>query len=80
MLVQLPVDNNKLVQVTQSVYPAQVVHYSLGASKKDETKASDAVTTGNKDSNNVGLFPPKGKDQVGLFPPNSIPITNLMSI
>ena len=64
---------NKPVQVIQSVYPAQVVQYSLGASKKDEAKASDAVTTGKKDDNSIGLFPPKGKDQVGLFPSNSSP-------
>ena len=73
MLEPPPVDINKLVQVIQSVYPAQVVQYSLGASRKDEAKASDVVTTGNKDVNNVGLFLPKGKDQVGLFPPNSSP-------
>ena len=82
MLEAPPVDINKLVQVIQSVYPADVVLYLLGASKKDKAKASDAVSTGNKDSNNAGLFPLKGKDQVGLFPPNSSPkiITNLMSI
>ena len=33
----------------------------------------DAITTGNKDSNNIGLFLPKGKNQVGLFPSNSSP-------
>ena len=67
------VDINKVVQVIQSIYPAQVVQYSLGASKKDEAKVSDAVTTGNKDVNNIGLFLPKGKDHVGLFPSNSSP-------
>ena len=49
MLEPLPVDINKLVQVIQNVYLVQVVQYSLGASKKDEAKASDAVTTSNKD-------------------------------
>ena len=73
MLEPLPVDINKLVQVIQSIYPAQVVQYSLGASKKDEAKASDAVTTGKKDNNSIGLFLPKGNDQVGLFPSNSSP-------
>ena len=73
MLEPLPVDINKLVQVIQNVYPAQVVQYSLGALKKDEAKALDAVPTGNKDVNKVGLFLPKGKDQVGLFPPSSSP-------
>ena len=82
MLGPLPVNIIKLVQVIQSVYPAQVVQYSLGASKKDEAKASDAVTTGNKDSNNAGLFPPKGKNQVGYSHQIQAPkiITNLMSI
>ena len=60
MLEPPPVDINKLVQVIQTAYPAQVVQYSLGASKKDETKASDAETTGSKDSNIIGLFPQKG--------------------
>ena len=73
MLEPPPVDINKLVQVIQNVCPAQVVQYLLDALKKDEVKASDVVPTGNKDVNNVGLFPPKGKDQVGLFPPNSSP-------
>ena len=73
MLKPPPVDINKLVQVIQNVYPAQVVQYSLGASKKDEAKASNAVTAGNKDNSNIGLFLPKGKDQVGLFPSNSSP-------
>ena len=50
------VDINKLVQVIQSIYHAQVVQYSLGASKKDEAKASDSVRTGNKDVNNIGRF------------------------
>ena len=48
----------------------------LSVSKKDEkeeTKELDASATGNKDSESIGLFPPKGKDQAGLFPPNSIP-------
>ena len=49
MLKPLPVDIKKLVQVIQNVYPAQVVQCSLGALKKDEAKASDAVPTGNKD-------------------------------
>ena len=62
------VDINKLVQVIQNVYLAQVVQYLLGASKKDEAKASDAVTTSNKDDNNICLLPQKGKNQVGLFP------------
>ena len=73
MLKPPPVDINKLVQVIQSVYPAEVVQYSLDASKKDEAKASDVGPMGNKNVSNIGLFPLKGKDQVGLFPPNSSP-------
>ena len=73
-MLELPlVDINKLVQVIQNVYLAQAVQYSLGTSKKDEkdgAKASHASTAGDKVSNNVGLFPPKGKEQVGLFPSN----------
>ena len=71
MLEPLQVDINSTGN--SKLYPAQVVQYSLGVSKKDEAKALDAVTTGNKDSNNIGLFLPKGKDQVGLFPSNSSP-------
>ena len=56
MLEPLPVDINKLVQVIQGVYPAQVVQYSPGASKKDEAKASDAVTTGNKDNLTMQVY------------------------
>ena len=76
ILEPLLVDINKLVQVIQCIYLAQVVKYLLGVSKKDEkeeTKEIDASATGNKDSESVGLFLPKGKDQAGLFPPNSIP-------
>ena len=73
MLEPQPVYISKLLQVIQSICQAQVVQYSPGASKKDEAKASDAVTTGNKYGNSIGLFLRKGKDQVGLFPSNSSP-------
>ena len=73
MLEPPVVDINKLVQVIQSVYPVQVVQYSLGGTKKEESTSSDTATAVNKDNNNVGLFPQKGKDQVGLFPLNSSP-------
>ena len=55
------VDINKLVSVIQSVYPVQVLQYSLGATKKDESAASNTAITVGKDINNVGLFPYKGK-------------------
>ena len=51
-----PIDINKLVILVQSIYPAQVVEYSLGHGKK-----SDLDTEGN-DKHRVeeaaGLFPP----------------------
>ena len=64
MLEPPPVDINKLVQIIQSIYPAQVVQYLLDALKKEKAKALDVVPTGNKDVSNVSLFLPKGKDQV----------------
>ena len=50
------IDINKLVILVQSIYPAQVVEYSLGHGKK-----SDSVTEGNdkhKVEETAGLFPP----------------------
>ena len=51
-----PIDINKLVILVQSIYPAQVVEYSLGHGKK-----SDLDTEGNdkhKVQETAGLFPP----------------------
>ena len=51
-----PIDINKLVILVQSIYPAQVVEYSLGCGKK-----SDLDTEGNdkhKVQETAGLFPP----------------------
>ena len=50
------IDINKLVILVQSIYPAQVVEYSLGCGKK-----SDSDTEGNdkhKVEETAGLFPP----------------------
>ena len=50
------IDNNKLVMLVQSIYPAQVVEYLLGHGKK-----SDSDTEGNdkhKVEETAGLFPP----------------------
>ena len=67
-----PVVNiNKLASVIQSVYPTQVLQYLLGDRIKENPTASKATV--NEDVNNVGLFPPKGKDQERLFPQNSSP-------
>ena len=79
------VDINKLVQVIQNVYPAQVVQYSLGTSKKDEkegTKESEASTTVDKVSNNVGLFHGKVRNKLDYSHQIQAPkiITNLESI
>ena len=56
-----PIDINKLVILVQSIYPAQVVEYSLGCGKK-----LDLDTEGNdkhKVQDTAGLFPPS-KPQV----------------
>ena len=74
IMLEPPVVNiNKLVMVIQRVYPTQVLQYSLRATKKEESTASNTTITVSEDINNVGLFPHKGKDQVGLFPSNSSP-------
>ena len=41
MLEPPVVDINKLVTVIQSIYPVQVLQYSLGATKKEESAASN---------------------------------------
>ena len=71
MLEPPVVDINKLVAIIQSIYPMQVLQYSLGGTKKEEPAASNTAVS--EDINNVGLFPHKGKDHVGLFPLNSSP-------
>ena len=51
-----PIDINKLVILVQSIYPAQVIEYSLGHGKK-----LDLDTEGNdkhKVQETAGLFPP----------------------
>ena len=59
MLEPPVVDINKLVTVIQSIYPVQVLQYSLGATKKEGSATSNAAITVSKDINNVGLFPHK---------------------
>ena len=69
------IDINKIVQIIQCIYLAQV-KYSLGLSKKDEkkeTKEVDTLPTDKKNNNSIGLFPMKDKDQASLFPLNPIP-------
>ena len=65
------VDINKLASVIQSVYPTQVLQYSLGDRIKENPTTSK--TTVSEDVDNVGLFPPNGKNQEKLFPQNSSP-------
>ena len=65
------VDINKLVSVIQSVYPVQVLQYSLGDKTKEKPTTSNSTVS--KEVNNVGLFPHKGKVQEVLFPKNSSP-------
>ena len=55
------VDINRLTSVIQSVYPTQVVQYSLGDSMKERPPTSKTMTSKNKE--NVGLFLPNGKNQ-----------------
>ena len=80
MLEPPVVDISKLASVIQSVYPAEVLQYSLGDKMKEKLTTSN--TTVSEDVNNVDLFPHKGKVQEGLFPKNSSPKMkiNLMSI
>ena len=59
------VDINKLASVIQSVYPAQVLQYSLGDRIKENPTTSKATVS--EDVDNVGLFPPKGKNEERLF-------------
>ena len=74
LMLEAPVvDINKLVTVIQSIYPMQVLQYSLGATKKEGSAASNTAIAVSKDINNVGLFPHKGKDQEELFSSNSSP-------
>ena len=65
------VDNNKLASAIQSVYPIQVLQYLLGDRIKENPTTSKKTVS--KDVDNVGLFPPNGKNQEKLFPQNSSP-------
>ena len=80
MLEPPVIDINKLVSVIQSVYPMQGLQYLLGGTKKEEPAASNTAV--NEDSNSVGLFPHKGRDQVDYSHQILAPkfLRNLMSI
>ena len=54
------IDINKLASVIQSVYPTQVLQYTLGDLKE---KPTTSKTTVSKNEDNVGLFLPNGKNQ-----------------
>ena len=72
-LLEPPViDINKLTSVVQSIFPAQVLKYAIGDRIKNPTPASPE--TKNKKMEEVGLFPPKGKNLGKSANPNSIPI------
>ena len=64
-ILELPViDINRLTSVIQRVYPMQVLQYSLGDSMKERPSMSQTMASENEE--NVGLFPPNGKNQEKL--------------
>ena len=61
-ILELPViDINRLTSVIQSVYLMQVLQYSLGDSMKERPPTSQTMASKNEE--NVGFFPPNGKNQ-----------------
>ena len=72
-LIEPPViDINKLTSVVQSIFPAQVLKYTIG--DKIKNPASASLETKNEEMEGVGLFPPKGKNLDWPGNPNLIPI------
>ena len=72
-LLESPViDINRLTSVVQSIFPAQVLKYTIGDKIKNPGPASPE--TKNEKMEGVGLFPPKGKNQDKPANPNLIPI------
>ena len=59
------IDINRLTSVIQSVYPTQVLQYSLGDSMKERPPMSQTMASENEE--NVGLFPPNGRNQESLM-------------
>ena len=55
------IDINRLTSVIQSVYPMQVLQYSLGDLMREKPLTSQ--TTARENEDNVGLFLPNGKNQ-----------------
>ena len=72
-LIEPPViDINKLTSVVQSIFPAQVLKYTIGDKIKNPAPASPE--TKNEKMEGVGLFPAKGKNLDRPANPNLIPI------
>ena len=72
-LIEPPViDINKLTSVVQSIFPAQVLKYTIGDKIKNPAPAS--LETKNERMEGVGLFAPKGKNLDRPANPNLIPI------
>ena len=72
-LLEPPVmDINKLTSVVQSIFPTQVLQYLLGDRIKNTTSSSKETKSGNMEE--VGLFPPKGKNLDKSTNQNSSPI------
>ena len=66
------IDINKLTSVVQSIFPAQVLQYPLGDRIKNTTSSSKETKSENMEE--VGLFPPKGKNIDKSTNQNSSPI------
>ena len=66
------IDINKLTSVVQGNFPAQVIKYTLGDMIKN--RASSSPDTKNENMEEVGLFPPQGKNLDKPTYQNSDPI------
>ena len=72
-LLEPPViDINKLTSVVQGIFPTQVLKYTLGDRIKN--CASSSPDTKNENMEEVGLFPPQGKNLDKPTNQNSDPI------
>ena len=61
LLEPLVIDINRLTSVIRSVYPTEVLQYSLADSMNEKPPTSKTMTSEDKES--IGLFPPNGKNQ-----------------
>ena len=66
------IDINKLTPVVQGIFPPQVLKYTLGGMIKNH--ASSSLDTKDENMEEVGLFPPQGKNLGKPTNQNSNPI------